>query len=59
MTGDGYISVRLPEGLVQKVDEYVEKKIFASRAQGVVAFITAGMVAFDPEGEAKRKVTEE
>jgi len=44
---DGFQTVRLPEGMVKKVDEYVEQGIFASRAQACVAFITAGMIGFD------------
>jgi Arc/MetJ-type ribon-helix-helix transcriptional regulator len=37
------IPVRIPRGLVTQVDALVEQGIFASRSQGCVALITAGL----------------
>jgi metal-responsive CopG/Arc/MetJ family transcriptional regulator len=43
LEADGFTAVRIPSGLIEKVDKLVEKKMFANRASGVVALITAGL----------------
>lgn len=47
--GEGFTAVRIPTGLIEKVDKLVEKNVFANRAQGVVALVTAGLKDY-PEG---------
>jgi len=43
---DGFVAVRIPSGLIQLVDNLVNKNMFSSRAQGCVALITAGLKDF-------------
>ena len=40
---DKFVAVKIPGGLIEKVDLLVEKNIFTTRAQGVVALLTAGL----------------
>jgi len=41
--GTGFTAVRIPHGLIEKIDDLVKRNTFANRAQGVVALITAGL----------------
>jgi metal-responsive CopG/Arc/MetJ family transcriptional regulator len=40
---DKFVSVKIPAGTIERVDKLVDAQIFASRSQGVVALITAGL----------------
>jgi Arc/MetJ-type ribon-helix-helix transcriptional regulator len=55
--GDGFKSIRLPEGFLELIGEFVTQGIFASKSQGVVALATAGMMDINRVREMLKKKT--